>query len=214
MLGLPGPQVSHPPGAVDRVPSTGHLITVQHRRHRLPHAGGAGLSQTRMFQARPAGDICGTQADRDQWEKPCQPIPAESHWPEPHWDGRLPHQEPPAPPGTCHSGLSGEGALACHMPPGLLAWLLGEATGQGQLWLLMLTGQMQSSPNLAAGPHRPSQPGRVADQPSKRRQGGQRAGPQWVSRQPGARDVGTEPRAAALTKTRSLGRKDQRKASP
>lgn len=35
-----------------------------------------------------------------------------------------------------------------------------------------------------------------------------------VSWQPGAGDVGTESRAAASTKTQSLGGKDQRKASP
>lgn len=43
---------------------------------------------------------------------------------------------------------------------------------------------------------------------------GLRKGHRWVSRQPAPRGVGTEPRAAALTKTQSLGRKDQRKASP
>lgn len=58
----------------------------------------------------------------------------------------------------------------------------------------------------------------AADQPSRHQwQGGLRGpreGHQRISGQPGTGGVGAEPRAVASTKTRSLGGKDQRKASP
>lgn len=169
MLGFSGFQVFYSLGVVDRVFSIGYLIIVQYRRYRFFYVGGVGFFQIRMFQARLVGDICGIQVDRDQWEKFCQFIFVEFYWLEFYWDGRLFYQEFFVLLGTCYFGFLGEGVLVCYMFFGLFVWLLGEVIGQGQFWLLMFIGQMQSFFNLVVGFYRFSLFGRVVDQFFKRR---------------------------------------------
>lgn len=77
----------------------------------------------------------------------------------------------------------------------------------------MLTGHIETRPQDPAVLAGPSE-WRVSLQMEQGGFCGLRKGHPWVSRQPRARGVGTERRAAASTKTQSLGGKDQRKASP
>lgn len=102
--------------------------------------------------------------------------------------------------------------------PELHAWPLGEATGQGQRWPLMLTVHIQNTLPQRSYRTPLSKLAQVRGRPALHmRWGGLcglRKGHRWVSGQPAVRGVGTEARAAALTKTWSLGGKDQRKASP
>lgn len=108
----------------------------------------------RILQERPTGTARGSQANRGQWEKPCQPITSE-----------IPPTQSPTRTEDCSEDCStrdmlphqGHAALGCQTRPsckpspavhlsGLCAQLLGKAIHWGQLWLLMLTSQKQSPP--------------------------------------------------------------------